>query len=58
MKIDKEYWDSKKRYYQFYISINKWSFMFAICIRNWDFESHIGLMHHNKILEEILKDEN
>lgn len=46
MILDLIHFDSKKRYYQFYISINLRSFMFAVTIADFDFEIHWGLMNH------------
>ena len=46
MILDLIHFDSKKRFYQFYISINLRSFTFAVCIADYDFEFHWGLMKH------------
>lgn len=38
MKIDLQKWDKKDRFYQFYISIERWSFCFAIAIARFEVE--------------------
>ena len=42
MKIDLWKFDEKGRYWAFYFVIQRWTFMIAIDIADYDFELHIG----------------
>jgi len=44
MKIDIDYFDNKKRFYCFYISIGWDHFLFALCIA--DYEIQLGTMKY------------
>ena len=42
MKIDKWFFDHKDRYYNLYICVKRWVFMFCMSIRDWFFEIRLG----------------
>lgn len=44
MKVDLAKFDTKQRFYQFYLCIERWTFMFAVTVANWDFQIHVGKM--------------
>lgn len=47
MKIDLDYFDSKGRYWVFYLSIGWTHFMIAICIA--DYELELSTMHYTPL---------
>lgn len=52
MKVDKWFFDAKKRYYDFYLCIQRWIFMLAFSIKNWGFEISFGRFYSDKELLE------
>lgn len=52
MRFYKQYWDSKDRLNEIYVSIGKWFFYFAVCILDCEFETHFHYLAEKVKSEE------